>query len=112
MQFLPEFFEEVVTSHVLVVAGIIAGEPPRADLLRELGAEVLAVDKLSAMASRQTKTLQAARDCWCRSLQCFQACADPWSRLPDDHDGPLAGHRRLLARLVNNAEDVRILSRN
>jgi hypothetical protein len=105
MQFLSEFPQQVVNSHALVVAEIMCGEQPSSETLLQLAAETLAVDKMTTLAARGLDTLQATRECWLAARACFQACADLWSRLPDDHDSSIAGHRRLLARLICNAED-------
>jgi hypothetical protein len=105
MTFLSDFSPEVVASHALVVADILAGLPPSPDTYRELAAEVLTVDKLAVMISRQVKTIQAAHDAWQCAFDCFQASLDLWSRLPTDADGLLAGHHRLLTRLLHNAAE-------
>jgi hypothetical protein len=105
MQFLSEFPQDVINSHALVVAEIMTGEQPSSETLLQLAAEALAVDKMTTLAARGLGTLQATRECWQAALGCFQACADLWSQLPEDHNGPLAGHRRLLQRLICNALD-------
>jgi hypothetical protein len=106
MALLAEFSDEVVAFHALIAAEIRAGERPSNDTLRELAAEALSIDRLAVMSSREVTTIQLARDTWQTAFNCFASCLDLWTRLPDD-DGQLTGHRRLLARLLNNADDRR-----
>jgi hypothetical protein len=106
MPLLAEFSPEVVQSHALIVADILAGLSPSPDTLRELGSEVITIDKLAVMISRQVRTIQAARDTWQAAHECFSACAQLWDRLPDDRASSLS-HRRLLARLLANAQERR-----
>ena len=103
---LSEFPQQVVDSHALVVAEILAGERPSIEILLQLGAEALTVDKLAVLTARQVGTIQAACDCWRDASAYFQASVDLWHRLPFDND-LLAGHRRLLERLVRSAQERR-----
>ena len=61
---LSEFPQQVVDSHALVVAEILAGERPSIEILLQLGAEALTVDKLTVLAARQVSSISAAHDCW------------------------------------------------
>ena len=54
---------------------------------------------------RQAGTIRLARESWQNALACFQASAELWNRLPQDD--LLAGHRRLLERLIRSAEERR-----
>jgi hypothetical protein len=100
---LDEFAQEVVNSHVLVIAELMAGETPSAEVLLQLAAEVLTIDKLAVMIGRQVTTIAASHDCWQTACECFETSHELWSRLP--HDDLLAGHRRLLERLVCSAQE-------
>jgi hypothetical protein len=55
MSLLAEFPKEVIDSHALVVAEILAGEQRCADTLLELAAEALVVDKLAVLMARQAR---------------------------------------------------------
>jgi hypothetical protein len=101
---LSEFPQEVVNSHALVVAEIMSGFESRADTLLELAAEAITVDRLTVLMARQG-SIQLAHDCWQAALECFEASLDLWNRLPADD--LLSGHRRLLERLVRNAQERR-----
>jgi hypothetical protein len=101
---LSEFSPEVVASHSLIVADFMAGYPPSTDTLRELGAEILTVDKLAVMISRQVRTIRAAHDVWLAAHDCFQSSLILWDRLPHDNN-LLGGHRRLLERLIQSAQE-------
>jgi hypothetical protein len=100
---LAQFGKEVLDSHALIVAAIMSGETPSADTLLELGVEALTIDRLAAMVARQVDSIQSTHDVWQDVLECFVASLDLWSRLPDDDF--VTGHRRLLQRLVRNAEE-------
>jgi hypothetical protein len=106
MTFLAEFPKEVVDSHALIVADIMAGQPPSTEIFLQLAAEVLAIDKLTVLAARQAGTIQTAHDCWQSAFACFESSLDLINRLPL-HDDLLASHRRLLIRLLVNAQDRR-----
>jgi hypothetical protein len=101
--FLSEFPQQVIDSHALVVAEIMSGETPSSDILLELAAETIAVDRLSVLAVRQTRTIKAAHDLWLATHDCFQSSLILWNQLP--HDDFLAGHRRLLIRLIQSAQE-------
>jgi hypothetical protein len=81
----------------------MSGERPSADTLLELAVEALTVDRLAAVMARQVESIQATHDVWQDVLECFVASLDLWNRLPDDD--VVVGHRRLLRRLVRNAEE-------
>jgi hypothetical protein len=81
----------------------MAGYPPSTDTLRELGAEALTVDKLAVMISRRVRTIRAAHEVWLAAHECFEASAKLWNQLPPDD--LLAGHRRLLERLIQSARE-------
>ena len=102
---LSEFGKEAVASHSLIAAEIMSGERPANEIMLHLAAEVLAVDKLTVLSVRSVDSVQAAHDCWVDACECFSTCADLWERLP--HDDLLAGHRRLLERLIRSAEERR-----
>jgi hypothetical protein len=100
---LSEFPQQVIDSHALIVAGILGGETPSTDILIQLAAEILTIDKLTVLAARQARTIKAAHDVWMAAHECFHASLDLWHRLP--HDDCLAGHERLLQRLVCSASE-------
>jgi hypothetical protein len=64
--------------------GITAVERPCTEILLQLAAEALTVDKLVVLTPRQAGTNQEAYDCWQNALTCFQASMDLWNRLPLD----------------------------
>jgi hypothetical protein len=101
---LAEYEQEVIASHAIVVAAIMAGDRPSPDTLLQLAAETITVDRLAVLLGRQVKTIAASHDCWQNAYQCFAACAKLWSRLSRDDDS-LVGHRRLLERLICNAQE-------
>ena len=100
---LSEFAQEAVSSHALVVAEIMSGQQLSADIIRELGAEIIATDKLTVMSARRVTSIQSACECWQTAGECFQTCLQLWDQLPETD--LTIGHRRLLARLLNNALD-------
>jgi hypothetical protein len=104
MTLLSEFPQQVIASHALVAAEVMSGETPSSDTLLELAAEAITVDRLTVLMARQAGSIQLARDCWQAAYDCFQSSADLWDQLPSDDDR-LAGHRRLLERLVRSAEE-------
>jgi hypothetical protein len=103
---LAEFPRQVLDSHALIVAGLLAEERQSPETLVELAAELLSVDKLTVLAARQARTIAEAYACWEAAATCFQACLDLWNRAPLD-DVLVAGHRRLLMRLVCSASERR-----
>ena len=103
---LEEFGQEVVNSHALVIAEIMAGERPSSDTLLQLAAEAITVDKLAVLISRQVQTIQPAHDCWRDALDCFEQSGELWNRLSLD-DARLSGHCRLLERLIRSAQERR-----
>jgi hypothetical protein len=107
MPFLAEFPDQVVTSHAIVVAGLLAGEPVSPDTMLELAAEALTIDKLTTLVARRTRTIAETHDCWNATLACFKSCLDLWVRAPsgDEEDHLLAAHHHLLERLVANASE-------
>jgi hypothetical protein len=106
MTLLSEFPQQVIASHALVAAEILSGESPSADTLLELAAEAITVDRLTVLMARQAGTIQLARDCWQAACECFEQSYELWNRLPSG-DGLLAGHRRLLERLIRSAQERR-----
>jgi hypothetical protein len=105
MMLLTEFSQEAVSSHALVVAQFMTGQQLSADIVRELGAEIIGVDKLTLMSARRVTSIQSAHECWQIAAVCFRECLDLWDQLHDD--ALVTGHRRLLGRLLNSALDRR-----
>jgi hypothetical protein len=107
MTLLSEFPQQVIASHALIVAEVMSGERPSADVLLELAAELLVVDKLTVMAARQVRMIRDARDCWAAGYACYRSSADLWNQIPGDDDDRLTGHGRLLTRLIRSADERR-----
>jgi hypothetical protein len=104
MSLLREFPAEVISSHALVVSQILAGEQPSTEIMLQLGAETLSVDKLAVLSCRTVTTIKEARSCWQSAWECFTASQELWNRLESDGE-LLEIHRRLLRRLCNSAND-------
>jgi hypothetical protein len=94
---LHEFPQQVIASHALVVAEILAGEQPDTETFIHLRAEILSIAKLTTLQCRGVLTIRETRRCWQRALECFMQSEELWSRL--SHDGELfKEHWRLLRR--------------
>jgi hypothetical protein len=104
MSLLDEFAQQVLASHGLVVIAIQAGEQPDLETFLELGAEILSVQKLARLQSRNVDSIKDTRQCWQKALECFQASEEIWNRLSVEGELP-ERHRRLLQRLRTSAAD-------
>jgi hypothetical protein len=83
MSLLAEFPQQVVDSHCLVVGRILAGERLSPEIILQLGAEALSVEKIAVMAAREVSTIKDAQKCWQSAWQCpdvahhAHSCATP-----------------------------------
>jgi hypothetical protein len=105
MSLLAEFPQSVVDSHAWIVAESLAGGQLSHEIILQLGAEALSVEKIAVMTARAVDTIQAAHGCWQDALACFQTSEDLWSQLPPE-DKFVEVHRRLLCRLTCRATDM------
>jgi hypothetical protein len=101
---LDEFPEQVIASHAWLVAEILSGQQPSAQIFIQLGAEILSIDKLAALECRRVGTIKQARACWTTASQCFQASAELWAQISSNGEFTEA-HRHLLHRLCCSADD-------
>jgi hypothetical protein len=105
MSLLAEFPQSVVDSHAWIVAESLAGERLSHEIILQLGAEVLSVEKIAVLTARQVVTVLDARKCWQSALECFETSANLWTQLPIG-DPFVESHARLLNRLCGSAGDM------